>query len=195
MKKGEATAQMIIERSASIFNTKGIAATSMSDLMKVTQLSKGSLYKHFENKEILAERVVDYNLKLLTDAVISAVSKKVNPKDKLIAYIKVFRNPLGQPVPGGCPMMNFGVEADDLNEVVRKKVAKAVTFSQELVIDICKEGIAQGIFKPEWDYKTFAVLAFSLIEGGTLMSRINGKNDNMITVCKHLEQMIAEQEI
>ncbi|RTZ46274.1 TetR/AcrR family transcriptional regulator [Chryseobacterium arthrosphaerae] len=38
---------------SSTFNTKGIAATAMSDIMDVTKLSKGSLYVHFDNKDVL----------------------------------------------------------------------------------------------------------------------------------------------
>ena len=54
MTKGEETRQFIIEKAAPIFNTKGIAATSMSDSMEATKLSKGIMYVHFDNKVVLA---------------------------------------------------------------------------------------------------------------------------------------------
>jgi len=44
MTKSERTRQFIIETSAPIFNTKGIAATAYSDVMQATKMAKGGLY-------------------------------------------------------------------------------------------------------------------------------------------------------
>src|ERR1700753_642209 len=118
MAKGEQTKQMIIERSAVLFSKRGIAATAMSDVMEAADLAKGSLYVHFDNKDVLAEAVVDYNLDQLGQKTRSFIDRFTHPKDKLFAYIDLYRNPLNPPMEGGCPMINFGMEADDQNEVV-----------------------------------------------------------------------------
>jgi TetR/AcrR family transcriptional regulator, transcriptional repressor for nem operon len=193
MTKGEETRQMIIERSAPIFNKKGIAATAMSDIMEATKLSKGSLYVHFDNKDVLAETVVDYNIELLSKKVKAGLERYDNPKDKLFAYIDAFKNLHNPPVAGGCPMMNFGVEADDMNEAVREKVAKGVDASQQLIIDIIKQGVSQGIFKPTWNYKEFATIMFAMIEGGIMISTITRKSDKMAIINRNLKKMIEEQ--
>ena len=122
MRKGEETRQFIIEKAAPIFNTKGIAATAMSDIMDATKLSKGSMYLYFENKEELACAAVDHNMKILSDKLQLAVSKKKTSKTQLFAYVDFFDNPVDPPVKGGCPLLNFGTEADDthrLDRVVR----------------------------------------------------------------------------
>ena len=193
MSKGEQTKQMIIEQSAALFSKKGIAATAMSDVMEVTGLAKGSLYVHFENKDVLAEAVVDHNLQLLGRRVGEAIDRFDHPKDKLFAYIDVFRNPLAPPVEGGCPMMNFGVEADDLNETVREKVAAMVNKSQQRIVDIVTQGIRQGVFKADWNYKEFATMLFAMIEGGILISNTTRKNDKMMIINRNLKKMIEAQ--
>ncbi|MBS1663804.1 MAG: TetR/AcrR family transcriptional regulator [Bacteroidetes bacterium] len=193
MTKGEETRQMIIERAAPIFNKKGIAATAMSDIMEATRLSKGSLYVHFDNKDVLAESVVDYNMQLLSKNVLSHINRFDNPKDQLFAYIDTFRNPLAPPVEGGCPMMNFGVEADDLNETVRLKVAQFIDISQQLIVDIIAKGINQSVFKPEWNYKEFATLMFAMIEGGILITNTTKSIDKMNIIGRNLKKMIGDQ--
>lgn len=193
MNKGEQTRQMIIEQSAPIFNKKGIAATSMSDIMDATKLSKGSLYVHFDNKDVLAEAVVDYNMERLEKKVMAAVSKSDHPKDKLFAYLDAFKNPLNSPVPGGCPMLNFGMEADDQNEVVLGKVAVLVNKSQQWIIDIIADGIRQGVFKPDWNYKEFATIMFAMIEGGILITNTTRKTDKMAIINRNLKKMIEDQ--
>lgn len=187
---------MIIERSAPIFNKKGIAATAMSDIMDATKLAKGSLYVHFSNKDVLAEAVVDYNLKLLANKLMKDINGCDHPKDKLFAYIDAYRNPLiNPPVTGGCPMMNFGTEADDQFEDIREQVATMVNKSQQLIMDIIAEGIRKGVFRSDWNYKEFATLMFAMIEGGILISKTTRKADKMATIARSLKKMIEGQLI
>ena len=193
MSKGEQTRQMIIERSAPIFNKKGIAATAMSDIMDATNLSKGSLYVHFDNKDILAEAAVDHTMHLLEQKVQAAINRVDHPREKLFAYLDAFRNPLNPPVPGGCPMLNFGMEADDQNQVVLEKVAAAVNRSQQLIVDIIVQGIRQGVFKASWNYKEFATLMFAMIEGGIFITNTTRKNDKMLIINRNLKKMIEDQ--
>jgi AcrR family transcriptional regulator len=195
MAKGEETKQMIIERSAPIFNKKGIAATAMSDIMEATQLSKGSLYVHFDNKDTLASTVVDYNMQLLNKKIAAVLGKHDNPKDKLFAFIDIYKDPLNPPVTGGCPMMNFGVEADDTNEPVRLKVARTIDASQQTLTDIIRQGITQGVFKPDWNYKEFATMMFAMIEGGVMITRSTKKHDKMAIIIRNLKKMIEEQTL
>lgn len=193
MNKGEHTRQMIIEQSAPIFNKKGIAATAMSDIMEATDLSKGSLYVHFDNKDALAGVVVDHTLAFLREKTIAAINRFDHPKEKLFAYIDMYRNPLNPPVTGGCPMLNFGMEVDDQNEVFREKIAGAVNRSQQLIIDIIVQGVREGVFKADWNYKEFATLMFAMIEGGILISRTTRKIDKMVIITRNLKKMIEAQ--
>jgi TetR/AcrR family transcriptional repressor of nem operon len=193
MSKGDQTKQMIIERSAPIFNKKGIAATAMSDIMEATDLAKGSLYVHFDNKDVLAEAVVDYHMDVLGQKTRAAMDRFTNPKDKLFAYIDLYRNPLAPPLEGGCPMLNFGMEADDGNEVVREKVAVVVNRGQQLIVDTIAEGIRRGVFKADWNYKEFATVMFAMIEGGILISRTTKKYDKMAIINRNLKKMIEDQ--
>lgn len=193
--KGEETRQFIIEKAAPIFNTKGIAATAMSDIMEATKLSKGSMYVHFENKEVLACAAVDYNMKVLGDKLMAAISKAKTAKEQLFAYIDFFNNPVDPPVIGGCPLLNFGTEADDTNPIVKKKVNDGIKFNQQLVESIVAKGIANKEFKPNWNASDFGTICFAMMEGGHLMARMSGKKENMQIIIKTLKSIIEENAL
>ncbi|MDB4902883.1 MAG: yxaF 2 [Mucilaginibacter sp.] len=193
MTKGEETKRFITERSAVIFNTKGIAATSMNDIMEATNLSKGSLYVHFENKDVLACAAVDYNMDMLALKVQSAIKKYKTAKDRLFAYLDVFKDPMNSPVFGGCPMINFGMEADDTNAIVREKVNRMIEISQQLVKEIIQRGIKDGEFKAKWDYEEFATITFAMIEGGIMMCRVAGNNDKMKIIIKNIKKRVSKK--
>jgi len=57
--QGEQTRQKIIQEAARLFARKGFYGTSISDLAKATDLTKGAFYHHFENKEALFFAVID----------------------------------------------------------------------------------------------------------------------------------------
>jgi TetR/AcrR family transcriptional regulator, transcriptional repressor for nem operon len=195
MAKGEETRQFIIEKAAPIFNTKGIAATSMSDIMEATKLSKGSMYVHFESKEVLACAAVDHNVKVLTAKLQAALSKSKTSKEQLFAYIDFFGNPLQSPLIGGCPILNFGTEADDTNPIVKEKVNNAIRTAQQLLTGITEKGIANGEFKTDLKPADFATVMFAMLEGGHLMSRMSGNNDKMEVIVKTLKNLIDQNSI
>jgi AcrR family transcriptional regulator len=195
MSKGEATRQFIIEKSAPLFNTKGMAATAMSDIMEATKLSKGTLYVHFDNKDILVACAVDYNMEQLSNKLSAKLDQHKTATGKLYSYLDFFIDPNQPIIIGGCPMLNFGSEADDTNELIRKKVNGQIVKSQKLLSDIIKEGIEKGEFKPDWNYEDFATMMFAMVEGGVLISRVAGNNNKMKIINENLKKMIAAQSL
>ncbi len=195
MTKGEETRQFIIEKAAPIFNTKGIAATSMSDIMEATKLSKGSMYVHFENKDVLACAAVDHNMKVLSTKLEAELSQGKSAEEQLYAYIDFFSNPINPPLTGGCPLLNFGTEADDTNPIVKEKVNSAIKRGQQLLTTIIEKGIANKEFDPKWNSAEFSTVLFAMLEGGHLMSRMSGNNNNMKTIVQTLKRNISEKKI
>ncbi len=153
MTKAEKTRQFIIEKSAPIFNTKGLLPTAMSDIMAATKLSKGSLYVHFQDKDDLSLAAVDYNLGKLVNKIAQDVSNQTTAKAKLMACFDHLNDPVKSAVAGGCPMLNFGMEADDTNPAVLKKIGKTVKTLQQNIVSIIERGIASGEFKKSFDSK------------------------------------------
>ncbi len=193
MSKGEATKRLIIEKAAPIFNIKGVEATAMSDIMEATKLSKGSLYVHFENKGELAIEAFDYNIEKLSKMIMNEVSKTESAKGKLFAYIDVLVNSVDSPIEGGCPLMNFGSEADDTNPVIKQKVHKRIEHTQKFLSNIIKTGIENKEFNPSWDADEFSTIMFAMIQGGILIKRVSSDNTKFNIIANNLKKMITLQ--
>src|ERR1041385_2015709 len=117
MGKAERTREFIVEKTAPLFNRKGYAGTSMSDLTETTGLTKGAIYGNFENKDEVALAAFDYNLGRMRQRVVAAQSENPTALGKLHAYVNVYRKGLFNPtLSAGCPIINAGVEADDRSE-------------------------------------------------------------------------------
>ncbi|MGN6478181.1 MAG: TetR/AcrR family transcriptional regulator, partial [Flavipsychrobacter sp.] len=80
MKKSERTKQFIVEQVAPIFNVKGYAGTSLSDMTSATGLTKGSIYGNFSGKDDVALAAFDYNLAKLQHIISGEMSKQTGTR-------------------------------------------------------------------------------------------------------------------
>jgi len=193
MTKAERTKQFIIEQSAPLFNTKGVAGTAMSDIMEATKMAKGGLYGHFESKDALSHAVVDHCLSTLGQKITLQLNKHKSAKNKLFAYLDFLSKTDNPPLQGGCPMINFGTEADDTNPVIKQKVKQGMYWSQNLIAGIIEHGLASGELKAGWDAKKYAMKIFALMEGGILIARVMGNNTQLNIIVKMLKAEIEDQ--
>src|ERR1700722_4772231 len=108
--KGERTRQKIVETPAVLVNQKGFMGCSMGDIVAASGLEKGTLYGHFSTKEELALLAFDYAWKDTSDKRVRNVDTVSNAVDKLKIHVDNFNIPS---FPGGCPLLNFAVDADD----------------------------------------------------------------------------------
>ena len=103
MSKGELTRQRIVALAAPVFNQQGFAGTALSDLMGVTGLEKGGIYRHFESKQQLAEEAFDYAWNIAMDLRFKAADAIPNAVDRVRQTIRNFSERRTGLVAGGCP--------------------------------------------------------------------------------------------
>ena len=190
MTKSEKTRRFIIEQSAAIFNKKGIAGTSISDLMESTKLAKGGIYGNFNSKEEISLEVFDYLTNVVSSALDKATAGKTTAREKLFAILDYYHNSLASSEIGGCPLLNFGTEADDTNPDLRQRVAKMIKKSQTRIAKVIEEGQAAGEFSKGTDASIFAIKMFTMIEGGMFASRVTNNKGLMKTIVDVLKKEI-----
>lgn len=170
--KAEKTKQFILDTAAPLYNEKGISGVSIDDVLLATKLTKGCLYGHFENKEDLSEQVISQSLKKITDKVRVEISKGKNAKSKIFSFLDFYKNPIQTSIPGGCPIFNTAVEADDNHPLIKQKVAKVFRTGQEEITAILQNGIDQAEFSNDLDPGVFAFKMVAAIEGAIVMCRV-----------------------
>ena len=123
--KGQETKAYIIQQAASLFNTKGYANGSMSELMQLTGLKKGGIYNHFQNKEEIAIAAFDYSIRQVNKALYKITKEQEPAAGKLKAIITFYQDyPLNSVIMGGCPILNTAVEAADTNPLLNSTLSK-----------------------------------------------------------------------
>jgi TetR/AcrR family transcriptional repressor of nem operon len=182
--KGERTRQKIVETAAVLFNQKGFTGCSMGDIVAASGLEKGTLYGHFSTKEELALLAFDYAWKDTSDKRLRNVETVSNAVDKLKLHIDNYVNTAS--FPGGCPLVNCAVDADDGNLALRTRVKKALKGWEDLLAKIVEDGQSAGEIKPEIDSHSVANVVISTLEGATVLARINKRSAALEDAHRHL---------
>jgi len=190
MTKAERTRKFIIEKAAPIVNRKGIAGTSITDIMEATKLAKGGIYGNFQSKEEICSEALSYLLTSVGAAMAARVAGKTSAKEQLFGIFDYYRDSLSMEGNYGCPMLNFGVEADDTDPVIQQKVSKASTDMEKKLCRIVQGGIDRGEFDATLDAELFALKAFAMIQGGLWMSRVQRNNRKIRVILDMLEKEI-----
>ena len=192
MSKGESTRQRIVAQAAPVFNQKGYAGTALSDLMKATGLEKGGIYRHFSGKQELAEDAFDHAWNAVTRARLAGVYEIPNAVDRLKRFVANFRDRRTAPVPGGCPLMNTAVEADDSNPALRAKARNALDAWLDRLKSIIDEGKRRGEVASHINSAHLASLIVGTLEGAVLLSRIKKAAEPREVACAHLTAYLDE---
>jgi AcrR family transcriptional regulator len=189
--KSERTKQFIVEQTAPVFNEKGFAGTSLTDLEKATGLTKGSIYGNFENKDEVALAAFDFNFNRVTEYIKDKILATDNSIERLLVYPKVYRDFLKIPfLKPGCPILNTSTEADDTHPKLREKAANALAFWKTSIENQIKRGIQRGEIKNGTNPTEFAVILMSLIEGAVMQAKVTGKITELRITMNFLEQLI-----
>lgn len=80
----------IILSAIDIINELGIQGLSTKELALRQEVNESALYRHFKSKDAIIEGVIEYFSQFDTAIYNSAMQKELNPKDKILKYIKSY---------------------------------------------------------------------------------------------------------
>lgn len=194
MPKAEQTRALIIEKTAPLFNMKGFAGTTLSDMEKATGLTKGSIYNNFTDKNEVALAVFDHHVGVVNTIVQAQMSKYDTAREQLLCYVKVYGNDaVKRPFPvGGCPILNTAIESDDTHPGLRKKASAALMDWKDKIAGLIRKGIKNKEFKPAVNVEEVALTMVATIEGAIMISKATGKLNHLRAVLRSVEKMIDD---
>jgi TetR/AcrR family transcriptional repressor of nem operon len=186
LSKGELTRREIVKKAAPLFNRKGYEGTSLSDLMLATGLQKGGIYRHFSSKQQLAGEAFDSTWEKAVTGRLEGVDDAPNSVLRLKKMIDNFVEKREGLVPGGCPLMNTAVEADDGNAHLRARARKALESWTARITKITAEGITRREINTRAKPHDLAQLIISSLEGALLLSRLQNSPAPLRNMQLHL---------
>jgi TetR/AcrR family transcriptional regulator, transcriptional repressor for nem operon len=194
--KAERTRQFIIEKTAPLFNTKGFDGTTLSDIERATNLTKGSIYGNFRDKDEIASEAFKYSMRKVKQLVRSKVDGSSSYKNQLHALFDFYSSYVfDPPVKGGCPLLNMAIEADDHRTSMRKVVVTELMATIAFITSLIDQGIEAKEFSHDTDSRALAYSFFCAIEGAVIFSRVERSRAPMDIVLSHCKNILEKISI
>jgi TetR/AcrR family transcriptional repressor of nem operon len=185
--------QFIIEQAAPIFNRKGFAGTSMSDILEATGLAKGGLYGNFGSKEEIAREAFKYSFEKAYGGVVAAAATKQSPFAKLLAICDYYKDyTRNSPVEGGCPILNYSIEADDTMPRLKRDVRLAVERQLHDLYRVIEKGKRLGEIRKDVNGEKYAALIYSQIEGAIFLAKALDDHKKLNQSLEFLKALIVK---
>lgn len=192
LSKSEITSKFIIETVAPIFNKKGYAATSMSDITNATNLTKGAIYGNFENKETIAIAAFHKNVNDLLKKIALHQEQSKSPLQKLYLITDFYRNYYHfSKELGGCPILNIGVDANNQDTALLEEVRNVIKKTQNNIAKLIEWGKEIGEMKQTINSQKFAKQLYSHIQGAIFMTYTMDDSDYLIQAMDEIDAFIS----
>lgn len=192
MSKGDDTRQRILSASGALMNQRGYLSTPVSEILAATGLQKGGLYNHFTSKDELALEAYLANARLLGEHLGRLARAALDPVAVLDSLLDAsLEVAAGHIVPGGCPVLNAGIEADDVSEALRAAAARSADALRRYFLLPLHRLERAGRLRPEVDPEAIAVTLVAAVEGGILWAKVTRDREGQKAILATLRALVA----
>jgi TetR/AcrR family transcriptional repressor of nem operon len=168
--RGRASRERIVERAAELFAERGVAGTSLDEVLAAAGAGKSQLYHYFRGRDELVEAAVAHRctqvLAGLTQA-LGSVASLAELERALAGFVAGFEQ-MGLP---GCPIGSLASEVAERNEGARLQAAAAFDAWEQLFEDALDRMRERGELRADASSGMLATALLAGIEGGLLLSQ------------------------
>lgn len=191
MRNPELTRSIILEAACELFNSQGYKATSISDITAQSQLTKGAIYRHFQDKSSLEKEALRTMCGQMFGDLSRSIRMASDSRAKLyciLDYFSAYKD--DPPFKGGCPLMNAAVESDDNNPELKQVVKFIMGEIHESICKIILNGIKHKQIKKGVEPEVLSSLIFGSLEGSVMMMKVFDSGDHLDNCLKYLRKEI-----
>jgi TetR/AcrR family transcriptional repressor of nem operon len=169
-RRGRASRERIVERAAELFAERGIAGTSLDEVLAAAKAGKGQFYHYFRSRDELAAAAVGHRcaqvLAGLTQA-LGSVSSLAQLEQALAGFAAKFEQ-AGLP---GCPIGTLATEVAGRNEAARMEAAAGFDAWVRLLADALERMRQRGELRADAEPAELATGLLASLEGGMVLSQ------------------------
>jgi TetR/AcrR family transcriptional regulator, transcriptional repressor for nem operon len=169
-RRGRASRERIVERAAELFAGRGIAGTSLDEVLTAAKAGKGQFYHYFRGRDELAAAAVGYRCGQVVAGLTQAlgdVSSLAGLERALAGFMAGFEQ-AGLP---GCPIGTLATEVAGRNEAARMEAAAGFDAWERLLAGALERMRQRGELRADASPAALATGLLASIEGGMVLSQ------------------------
>ena len=169
-RRGRASRERFVERAAELFAERGIAGTSVDEVLAAAGAGKGQFYHYFRSRDELAAAAVGHRCAQVVAGlteVLGGVSSLAGLEQALAGLVAGFEE-AGMP---GCPIGTLGTEVAGRNEEARLQAVAGFDAWETAVAGALERTRQGGELRADARPAVLATGLLASIEGGMVLSQ------------------------
>ncbi len=163
--------EKIIHESLKLFSLKGFLGTSIDEILKAADSSKGGFYNHFKSKEDLFYHVLDEARRIWRDRNLDGLSRNGDPIANVEQFLKNFRDRYlkdSENFPGGCIFITLLVELKNQRPHLADEINKGFIGLKNMLKRHLNKAQETGKLQKDVDPEAITEMLFNNILGVTI---------------------------
>jgi AcrR family transcriptional regulator len=179
--RGKKTRAKIVEAATDLMRRRGVAATTLDDVVAAAGVSKSQLYSHFPGKDALVRAVIDrvgaHVLEREQNALgdVATIDGLRRWRDALVAANAVQHGAYG------CALGSLAAEVADQDDVARRALSRLFGQWHEMLADAMRRIQESGAIDPGISTDDLATALMGALQGGYLLAQTAGDVAPMAT--------------
>lgn len=161
--KRERRQHSLVDAALAVFVAKGVAATSVDDIVRAAGVAKGTFYLYFQTKDDIVGAVAERLVEGVSDQIEElAKARTRSPIERLLAFGSAVRQIGGEPYERDLIEVFHRPENRTIHD---RLTEQAVAQLKPTMTAIVSDGIEQGLFRPQDPTRaaTFVLACFSML--------------------------------
>lgn len=169
--RGVATRNRIVQAAAELMHVRGVAATTIDEVLASSATSKSQFYQHFDDKTDLVYDVIS----IRADEILSWQRLRLEKVDSFRG-LHHWRDAMVQRCAlrrglWGCELGSLAAELSDSDDKARESLAEHFAEWRALLAAALERMRDTGALGPDIDGPTLAIVLLAAVEGGYLLSQ------------------------
>jgi TetR/AcrR family transcriptional repressor of nem operon len=169
--RGEATRARIVKAAAGIVGARGVAATTVEEVMEASGTSKSQIYHYFADKETLMCAVVAAQAEQVLGFQEARLSKATSMQDLRQWRNQIVKLNRAKSGHGGCPIGSLASELADHSEKARELLALSFRRWESHLVTAFKAMQRRGVLDTTANARSLATAVVCALQGGLLLAQ------------------------
>lgn len=183
--------ERILDAAETLIYEQGFNATTLEEILRNADASKGAFFHHFESKEALGEsllaRYAERDAEILEEYMSAAEGETDDPGEQVVEFLRKFEEAAGDvaAVQPGCLFVSFVYERGPGVPPEDDVIVGSIEHWRQRVLEKLELAAPHRPRLFDLDLESLADQVFTIFEGGFVLARATGD-------WSHLERQLAQ---
>ncbi|MEY8770716.1 TetR/AcrR family transcriptional regulator [Erwinia sp. ACCC 02193] len=176
----EFDADLALDGAIALFSEQGYAGTSISELARAMQVTPGSLYKAFADKQAIFLAALTRYQQLRGEALNRRLAHAPNGRARVEALLHHYsESSVGETGRRGCLVVSCAVELATRNDELARRITQSLGANEARFEEFLRQGQQDGSVSPDLNVPATAAMLLCLTQGMRVLGKTGRTTEEM----------------